>query len=269
MSGVSGTASRLIANPRRSSSTGNYESAWRKWVGWCRRRQIDPVLCDVTPILDFLGELFNAGYEYRTIISHRSAISAYHQTIDGKGVGFNDKVYKLLSGVFNLRPPQPEHTFTKDVQTVLEYIKVNWPVNNVLSDKLLSLKLSMLLALASASRTIQIQYLDISQMGRVPDQYKFVYTKLHKSWGMGKSTPSVSFFAYTEDPHMCVVKCLDVYLDRTKVWRDGKNQLLLSFIQPHKELCSSRWLKETLVLSGVTEILDFGGLSTRSASTSM
>ena len=60
-------------------------------------------------------------------------------------------------------------------------------------------------------------------------------------------------------------------LDRTKVWRDGKNQLLLSFIQPHKEVRSStisRWLKETLVFSGVTEILDFGGHSTRSASAS-
>ena len=38
LSGVSGTTSRLIANPRRSSSTGNYESAWRKWVGWYHRR---------------------------------------------------------------------------------------------------------------------------------------------------------------------------------------------------------------------------------------
>ena len=47
------------------------------------------------------------------------------------------------------------------MQTVLEYIKVNWPVNNVLLDKLLSLKLSMLLALASASEAIQIQDLDI------------------------------------------------------------------------------------------------------------
>ena len=109
--GVSGTASRLIANPRRSSSTGNYESVWRKWVGWCRRRQIDPVSCDISPILDFLGELFNAGYEYRTINSHRSAISAYHQTIDGKGVGSNEKFCKLLSGVFNLRPLQPKYTF--------------------------------------------------------------------------------------------------------------------------------------------------------------
>ena len=132
---------------------------------------------------------------------------------------------------------------------------MNWPVNNVLSDKLLSLKLSMLLALASASRAIQIQHLDISQMGRLPDQYKFVYTKLHKNWRKDKSPPSASFFAYTKDPHMCVVKCLDAYLDRTKVRRDEKNQLLSSFIQPHKEVRSStisRWLKETLVFSGVT-----------------
>ena len=126
LSGVLGTASRLIANPRRSSSTGNYESTWGKWVGWCRRRQIDPVLCDITPILDFLGELFDAGYEYRRINSHRSAISTYHQPIDGKGLGSNDRVCKLLSWVFNLHPPQPKYTFIWDVQTILEYIKVNW-----------------------------------------------------------------------------------------------------------------------------------------------
>ena len=90
----------------------------------------------------------------------------------------------------------------------------------------------MLLALASASRAIQIQHLDISQMGQLPDQYKFVYTKLHKSWRKSKSPSSVSFFAYTEDPHMCVV---NAYLDRTKVQRDWKNQLSLSFIQPHKK----------------------------------
>ena len=66
---------------------------------------------------------------------------------------------------------------------------------------------------------------------------------------------------------MRVVKCPDVYLDR----RGGKNQLLYSFIQPHKEVHSSaisRWLKETLVLSGTTESLDSGGHSTTSASTS-
>ena len=140
------------------------------------------------------------------------------------------------------------------VRTGQEYIKVNWPVNNVLSYKRLSLTLSILLALASASRAIQIHFLDISHMGRLPDQYKFVYTKLHKNWRKGKSPPASVSFAYTKYLHMCVVKCLDSYLDRTKVWRDGKNQLLLSFTQSNKKVCRSAicylWLKETLIVRG-------------------
>ena len=86
----------------------------------------------------------------------------------------NDKVCKFFLA-------QPKYTFIWDVQTVLEYIKVNWPVNNVLSDKLLSLKLSMYLTLASSLRAIQVQHLDISQMGRLTDQYKFLYIRLQKS----------------------------------------------------------------------------------------
>ena len=45
----------------------------------------------------------------------------------------------------------------------------------------------------------------------------------------------------------------------------------MSFIQSHKEVCSctiSHLLKETLVLSRVTKILNFEGHSTRSVSTS-
>ena len=45
----------------------------------------------------------------------------------------------------------------------------------------------------------------------------------------------------------------------------------MNFFQPEKEVCSSdisRWLKENLVLAGVTKIVEFGGHSTRSASTS-
>jgi len=151
MSRVSEAAAKLISSSRKSSSSNNYESSWRKWVGWCSKRKIDPIHCDITPSLDFLGELFEADYEYRTINCHRSAISAYHSLIDGKRVGSNAKVCDLLSGVFNSRPPQPKYTFIWDIQIVLNYIKSNWSNNENLSDKQLSLKLSMLLALVSAS----------------------------------------------------------------------------------------------------------------------
>ena len=50
-----------------------------------------------------------------------------------------------------------------------------------------------------------------------------------------------------------------------------QKQLLLSHINPHREVSSStisRWIKVTLELSGVTELGSFSGHSTRSASTS-
>ena len=55
-------------------------------------------------------------------------------------------------------------------------------------------------------------------------------------------------------------------------WRtNNQTQLLLSFIEPHKEISSStiaRWIKTTLRLAGVNEIGLFSAHSTRSASTS-
>jgi len=222
--------------------------------------------------LNFLGELFEAGYEYRTINSHRSAISAYHNHIGGERIGIHPRVCELLTGVFNQRPPQPKYTFIWDVQIVLDYIKTNWANNKDISDKHLVYKLTMLLALVSASRAVQLQHLQITHMGRLPDQYKFSYSKLHKGWKKGKTSPSVCFYSFSEDPNMCVVKCLDEYLLRSKKWRtENKDQLLLGHTNPHKEVSSStisRWIKDTLELSGVTKLGSFSGHSTRSASTS-
>ena len=96
LSGISETASHLIAGTRRESSTSSYESAWRKWVGWCSRKQIDPFCHGVYPILNFLGELCQANYEYRTIGTHRSAISAYHDPVEGVNVRLHPKVSDLM-----------------------------------------------------------------------------------------------------------------------------------------------------------------------------
>jgi len=68
-----------------------------------------------------------------------------------------------------------------------------------------------------------------------------------------------------------VVLALDTYLDISKDWRDKKTQLLLSFLKPHKEVASStvsRWIKTVLGLTGIRELGNFSGHSTRSASTS-
>ena len=63
--------------------------------------------------------------------------------------------------MFNNRPPQPKYNFIWDVQLVLDYLKKELPNNSDLSDKLLTFKVAMLLALTSASRVRGLHILDI------------------------------------------------------------------------------------------------------------
>ena len=56
-----------------------------------------------------------------------------------------------MTGVFKQRPPQPRYTVIWDVEAVLNYLR-SLSQNHLLWDKLLNLKLALLLALTSASR---------------------------------------------------------------------------------------------------------------------
>ena len=97
---------KLISVSRRPGSIADYKSAWNNWISWC-----DPVCAPLSGILNYLPTLFENGLQYRTINSHRSAISGYHNYIDGKPVGKHPRVCALLAGVFNQRPPQSRYTF--------------------------------------------------------------------------------------------------------------------------------------------------------------
>ena len=79
--GISERSSDLIISSRREGILSNYSSAWNKWVSWCIEQNFDPVQCNVNWILDFLAFLFESGYEYRAICTHRSATSALHNNI--------------------------------------------------------------------------------------------------------------------------------------------------------------------------------------------
>ena len=76
--GILSSAAKLISTSRRPCSIAGYKSAWNKWVSWCCRQQIDPVCALLSGVLNYLSTFFEKGLQYRTINSHRSAISAYY-----------------------------------------------------------------------------------------------------------------------------------------------------------------------------------------------
>ena len=183
---------------------------------------------------------YKQGLQYRTINNHRSAISALHKQIQGKPVGEHPRVCALLAGIFNNRPSQPKYCFIWNVQTVVDFVRKEWGRNQELSDKFLTYRLTMLLALTSAFRALRLQHLNIRFMVKTPSSFTFTFHKLHKAWKKGKSPPSLVFHSFEEDSSLCAVAVLNEYLKRSKKWRTSDEwQLLLSFIQPHKAVVSS------------------------------
>ena len=90
----------------------------------------DPFQAPVKDIIEYLSFLFNYGNKYRTINLHRSAISAFHEYIDGLPVEKHPQICPLVSGVFNLRPPKPRYMFVWDVKQVLDFLKEKFGDND-------------------------------------------------------------------------------------------------------------------------------------------
>ena len=66
-------------------------------------------------VVNFLAYLFNKGYQYQSLNSYRSAISAVHEEVDGYIVGQHPLVTRMLKGAFNERPPLPRYSTFWDV----------------------------------------------------------------------------------------------------------------------------------------------------------
>ena len=114
--GFSEDVVQLILSSRREGTTQSYESAWKNWCLWCSGRGIDPITCPINNVLEYLSDMFRNSRPYKTIASHRSAISAYHVpvVVDSAliSTGKHPQVSQLMSGVHNLRPPLPKYSFT-------------------------------------------------------------------------------------------------------------------------------------------------------------
>ena len=195
-----------------------------------------------------------------------------HNSIEGRPVGEHTQVSSLIAGVFKNRSSQPEYNFSWDVQLVLDYLKKELPKNSNLSDKILTFKVTTLLALTSASRVRGLHILDTKFMVKTLQKHFFKFHKLHKYCRQGQKPTTSEFLAFSQDKDLCVVSTLDKYLNRTEEWRrvNNKTQLLQSYIQPHRQVMPSTisgWLKKVLNSSGI-DVSSFTDHSTFSVTTS-
>ena len=198
----------------------------------------------MSTVANFLAGLFEQGYSYRSLNSYRSSISSTHDRVDGAPVGQHPIITRLLAGAFNSRPPQPRYTTTWDVNSVTSYLK-SLSDNSGLSLKELTLKTTMLLALARPSRSADLWVLSTHNYYQTPEGVSFSPKKM---------TQELFFNRFEADPSICPVTTVLHYIERMEPMRNppGKvrvSRLFLSWIKPHNPVTSAsiaRWLKTVL-----------------------
>ena len=210
---LSNAATDLVLSSWRDKSTRSYNSSFSKWARWCAERERNPISGPISDVANFLADLFEEGYQYRSINVYRSSISTTHDKVDGYSVGQHPTVTRLMRGVFNKRPPLSKYSYTWDVHKGTSYIS-NLDDDKVFL-KLLSLKLVMLLALTRPSRSSDLSSLDLKYMKVLPDGIQFDPAELAKQSRPSKPVASFLFPAFPSDKRLCPIATILANLHRS------------------------------------------------------
>ena len=237
---ISEEATRLLLASWRQKSSKSYDSLFGKWVGWCSTRGTDPISCPIGEVVYFLAQLFEQGYQYRSLNAYHSAISSVHEKVDGYEVGQHPLESRLLKGVFHQRPPQPRYSETWDVNVVTTYLE-SLGKNETLPLPVLTHKTVMLLALTRPSRSADLSQLDLTGRRYIPEGVVFSPTKLAKQSRQSRPLTDFFFPTFPHNKRLCPVHTLKVYEERTASFREGQvsSVLFLTTIKPHSPAASS------------------------------
>ena len=113
------------------------------------------------------------------------------------------------------------------------YLLECYAPNDKLTLKELSHKLVTLLALLKGQRCQTIHKLSVRSMKLEDNKCVFYITSLLKQSKQGKYLAPIELLQFPRNKNICVVEIIKEYLRRTKVFRDGHTQLLLSYLKPH------------------------------------
>lgn len=266
--GVSRTSREVLLQSWKSSTKVQYRPYIKKWQDFCANRNINPVKPTAYDVVNFLGVIFETGVGYSALGTARSALSTF-LVCEGRPVGEHPLVCRFMKGVFVIRPSFPRYQVIWDVKQVFKVLRKMHPPES-LSLKDLTLKLVTMLALLAGQRHQTLKFLDIFNMSITADCLKFRIVDILKHTRPGHHIPELVFPAYEVEDCLCPVTYALYYLRVTKLIRMKESRFFISYVKPHKAVCTntiSRWIKFILVRAKI-DMSIFTPYSTRSASSS-
>lgn len=139
---------------------------WYKTNIGAPKRKNGPYSPSIYNALECLTVRCNNGLSYSSINTARGALSALDIKLDDISVGSKSLVKRYMKGVYNIRPTRPSNSWTWVVSLVLQQFR-KWSLVKTLSLKILTLKLTMLIALKKSTQAQSIHFIHISNMRHV------------------------------------------------------------------------------------------------------
>ncbi len=208
-----------------------------------------------------------------------AAIVAYHAPLGGQSVGKHPLVTRFLRGALRLRPPVRSRVPLWDLAVVLEALcKPPFEPLEEVSDRVLTLKIVLLLAMTSLKRVGNLQALSVapSFLDFAPGLTKaFLYPRhlkfLPPCHGPSYCRPSALLPSGTQTS-----RSLIVYVHRAALWRKS-DQLFVCYGPSKRGLPATKqtlswWIVEAIAMSyessGLPSPLGVKAHSTRSVAAS-
>ena len=249
-----------------------YATPINRWLQYCQDNGIDPFNAQLMQGAQFLATLFHSTkLKYSSFNVTRSALSIFFAPVNGVPFGKHPVITRMMKGIFKERPSLPKYTVTYEASVVLNFM-TSLPPNRDNSLEVHTYKLATLMCLLSGQRAQTLASLILEDMHVDNDKCVFYISSLMKQSRPKFHTAPLEFLSYADNRNICVVECVNEYLDRTVQFRKDKFEgpLFLSYSAPHKQITTrtlSRYLCKFLDMAGI-DIKTFQGHSTRSSSTS-
>ena len=203
----------FVAKARSLGTSNAYKFAWGKFSRWCAAQQANAFSCPVEVIVNFLAEQ-QCLVQFNMLTGYRSAISFYHDLVDGVPIGRHPLVFKLLKCSFRYNLPVPRYTQIWDVQILLSNLQELDP-NAGLTQKELTLKLTMLLALVCRARGHELCAVNPQAICWYHDKVTCHILEVTKTKTVTKLHWSFDVLRCNTSNNLDQVKCLEAYLNLT------------------------------------------------------
>lgn len=201
-----------------------YSTTYKLWWLFCSKNSINYFEAPLSAVITFLVDLFNKGASYGAINSHRSAISL----LLGNNVGSDERIKRLLKGMYRQKPSLPKYSSTWDPKTVLDNVST-WYPNNDLNLVKITKKLTILLALCTSHRVQTLSLIKLSNIDKTPSGIKIVISDIIKTSAANREQPVLFLPYFVDNPSIYPAKALEDYLSITSTLRpEGVDNLLIT-----------------------------------------